>query len=95
VVETGVTVVEPEGAATVPIPWLIDTVVALDTFQVRIMFSPGVIVEELAVKELTTGGSLPGVTPPQADRNARQIMKIKYLKYLCQSFFKILFIFIS
>jgi len=40
---------------TLPTPWLIDTDAAFDTFQVRLVESPMVMMEGLVVNELITG----------------------------------------
>jgi len=54
VVAAGVIVLEP-GAETVPIPWLIEIVLAPVTVQDKVMDSPDETVAGLAVKELITG----------------------------------------
>jgi hypothetical protein len=40
---------------TVPTPWLIDTDVAFDTFQLRVVELPRLIMDGVATKELITG----------------------------------------
>jgi hypothetical protein len=65
-------VVEPEGAVTVPIPWLMETVVASVT-QLKVTLSPSVMDVESAVKELIVGPV--GVTPPQLVRKADRMTR--------------------
>ena len=70
------TVTEPDGTATEPIPLSILAEEALVVLQLKVTLSPDVILVELAVKELIIGESAPGGTPSQADSN-EIIMKIK------------------
>ena len=47
---------------TVPTPWLIDTEVAFETFQLKLLEPPTVMLDGLAMKELITGKPV-GVAP--------------------------------
>jgi hypothetical protein len=63
VVAAGVTVFE-ERPVTVPTPWLMDRLVAPDTFQASVLLAPAVSEDGVAVKEEMTGGCGGGVPPP-------------------------------
>ena len=55
VVAAGITIVQPEDG-TVPTSWLIETVLALATAQVKVILSPSVIEFLLAEKVFMAGG---------------------------------------
>jgi hypothetical protein len=64
VVAAGETDVVPD-EPTAPTPWSIVTDVAFDTFQLKVAELPAVILDGLAVKELTTGRPAGGDGAPE------------------------------
>jgi hypothetical protein len=77
VVVVGDMEVEPV-KATLPILWLIVTVVASVTTQLKVALSPSPMVVESAVKELIMG--LVGVIPLQPDKNMKSKIVRKNFK---------------
>jgi len=92
VVVVGDTVVDVP--VTVPIPWLMEILVASVTTQLSVELPPSVMLEGSAVKELMVGGLVPGVTPPQLEMKNNNKQNVNNFKIVLL-FFTILTILID